>query len=61
MEMEDGTARILNLMWDIGKGGPELAPAVAAPPGGTAPKLSGTVEGMGTPDPGAKQGGSEGR
>ena len=61
-EMEEGSDKILNLMWDLASvTGPTLAAAGGTPPGGTAPKLSGTVEEMGTPDPGSKRGGPENR
>jgi biopolymer transport protein ExbB len=56
VEMEEGTDRVLNLVWDIGKAGTgELAAAAAAPSAAAAPKLPGTVEGMGTQEPRTKR------
>jgi biopolymer transport protein ExbB len=52
-EMEEGTANVLNLVWDLDVGG---TAALAAPGGVTrhgARPATGAVEGMGTPDRGA--------
>jgi biopolymer transport protein ExbB len=56
VEMEEGTDRVLNLVWDLGK--PDrhtLAAAVAMPPAVAAPKATGSVEGMDNPEPRPKR------
>jgi len=55
-EMEEGTANVLNIVWDLegGKvGGAALATAGGVPRHGTQP-ATGSVEGKGTPDRGAE-------
>jgi biopolymer transport protein ExbB len=55
LEMEEGSARILTLIWDMDRTGrPTLAGATS--PGGSTPirPVTGTVEGKGTPDPGSR-------
>jgi biopolymer transport protein ExbB len=56
VEMEEGTDRVLNLVWDMGK--PErasFATTVATPPAAAAPKGHGSVEGMDNPEPRTKR------
>lgn len=55
VEMEEGSAKILNLIWDLGGSQPVLAgaggPGVLDVPGAPLRAPTGSVEGMGTPDP----------
>jgi biopolymer transport protein ExbB len=55
MEMEEGTAHVLNLIWDMDKyGGAAALAARAGVAGRHSPRpLTDSVEGMGTPDRGA--------
>jgi biopolymer transport protein ExbB len=55
VEMEEGSDRVLNMIWDRSRPGRPLTPAPATPPGAAAPKLTGTVEGMGNPEPGLRK------
>jgi biopolymer transport protein ExbB len=52
MDMEEGTAHVLNLVWDMDSGGSALAGAGGVPRKGPVP-LTDSVEGRGTPDRGA--------
>ena len=61
VEMEEGSDRVLNMIWDRGRPARSLATATAAatPPAATAaPKLTGTVEGMGNQEAGTRKPGS---
>jgi biopolymer transport protein ExbB len=56
VEMEESSDRVLNMIWDRGRPARELVAATAEAPGATAaPKLTGTVEGMGNPEPGTRK------
>lgn len=59
VEMEEGSDRVLNMIWDRTRSGGPLTPAPATPPGAAAPKLTGTVEGMGNPEPGLRKPGGQ--
>lgn len=59
LEMEEGSARILSIIWDAGRAGNRPTFAAAGGPASTIadPRVrpaTGSVEGKGTPDPGAR-------
>jgi biopolymer transport protein ExbB len=60
VEMEEGSDKVLNLVWDMARPGRQgLVPSPVSEPGVAAPKVSGTVEGMGPKDPGAGRAGGK--
>lgn len=52
--MEEGTSHVLNLVWDLERGGTAAVGTVAGLPRHGHVPVTGSVEGMGTPDPGAR-------
>lgn len=59
IEMEEGTSKILNLIWDMGDRTPMLAtaggPDLGGPPASPIQPLDPGLEGTGAPDPGSRK------
>ncbi|HUE76302.1 MAG TPA: MotA/TolQ/ExbB proton channel family protein [Longimicrobiales bacterium] len=54
MQMEQGSAEILNIIWDAGGGAPSLAGVAAATPGRPIQPATQSIEQTDTPDPGSR-------